>query len=220
MRGLILDGVTAVGKTSVLKHLHDLIDQRHSGTTRLYISEHYTQRVLEDRMERQNLSPTQLAGHASGIIKQLEYFHRQLAVSKFIQNPTGADAYVTVERFLLTYFTADRALLDGYTLRRASSHFRRLARCNIAQIVLVLSDDQLEQNIRSTLVHRNEVWLHYIDRLGGIEAAISSLQASQKRLRELSNMFKRVIPTTELSVDNRSYTQVAQEIYDRIYQQP
>jgi len=47
MRGIIIDGVTASGKTSIIKNLNISLSESKPPMTKFFISEHYTERMLE-----------------------------------------------------------------------------------------------------------------------------------------------------------------------------
>ena len=51
MRGIILDGVSASGKSSILNLVQQRIVKEYPSSTKLFISEHYTQRMLEHKLE-------------------------------------------------------------------------------------------------------------------------------------------------------------------------
>jgi uridine kinase len=46
--GWIIEGVVASGKTTFIKELQQILANKHPARTKVYISEHYTERVLEN----------------------------------------------------------------------------------------------------------------------------------------------------------------------------
>ncbi len=48
INGWIIEGVLASGKTTFIKELQHILANKYPATTKVYISEHYTERILED----------------------------------------------------------------------------------------------------------------------------------------------------------------------------
>jgi len=54
--GWIIEGVVASGKTTFLQELQQILANRHPARTKICISEHYTERILEDKKANGSLS--------------------------------------------------------------------------------------------------------------------------------------------------------------------
>jgi len=52
----IIEGVVASGKTTFIKELQHILADRHPARTKICISEHYTERILEDKKANGSLS--------------------------------------------------------------------------------------------------------------------------------------------------------------------
>ena len=94
MRGIILDGVSASGKSSILALVQQRIVKEYPSSTKLFISEHYTQRMLEHELEAKTLSADHVEQHVDEIIDNLDRYQDMLNKSKFANNPSGAEAFV------------------------------------------------------------------------------------------------------------------------------
>src|SRR5947209_12604938 len=93
MTGLVVEGVVAAGKTTLLGHLQrHLVDLR-PACTRLVLSEHYTERVLEDKRATRMLTPDDVLTHAAGVLQLIESLHALSAGSKLARStPRPVDA--------------------------------------------------------------------------------------------------------------------------------
>ena len=126
-------------------------------STKLFISEHYTQRMLEHALENNTLNSQMVKRHIDQIIDQLQMYQLMLDESKFTMKPSGAQAFVTIERFLLTFLATQsgRALQD-YSLKDVRVQLDKLRQLNITQYIFVLSKDRLRKHIKRTLTHKND----------------------------------------------------------------
>jgi hypothetical protein len=217
MKGIILDGVAAAGKSTVLQHLQTRIVQEKAGTTKLFISEHYTQRVLEDKLHSGQLDASTLAEHIDALIRGLGEYHRMLKSSKFAANPSRAEAYITIERFLLTYFATLPDILESYTLARTKSQFEQLASFGIVHYLLILSPEKIRENVAKTLTHRNEHWAAHIESKGGLEKAIEEYIIWQSKLLDFTKTFENQMRTEVIELKDQSYEEIADRIYEKEY---
>lgn len=217
MKGIILDGVAAAGKSTILQFLQSRITQEKSGSTKIFISEHYTQRVLEDKLHSGQLDATILAQHIDTLIRGLGEYQAMLQNSKFAPNPSRAEAYTTIERFLLTYFATRPNMLEAYTIDRARSQFKQIASFGISHYLVVLSPERIRSNITKTLTHRNEHWAAHIESKGGLEKAVEEYIGWQGLLLGFAKSFEDEIKTEMIDLGNQSYEEIAHQIYEKEY---
>ena len=174
--GLVVEGVVAAGKTTLLSHLQrHLVDLR-PACTKLVLSEHYTERVLEDKRAACTLAPDDVLTHAAGVLQLVESLHALRAGSKFAgSTAANADIVVLVERWMGSHAANLAELgipLPPVTIGRFNDHCCRLHDLGIRFVVLVVPDDDLRGHIEHTLARRNAAWRRYIESLGGLDRAV------------------------------------------------
>jgi hypothetical protein len=218
MKGIILDGVAAAGKSTTLQHLQTKIITEKAGSTKLFISEHYTQRMLEDKLHSGQLTAPLLKEHVDTLIDGLVSYQRMLENSKFAASPSRAEAFVTIERFLLTFFATLPDILQEYGVATAKQQFSALASCGLTHYLIVLSPEKIRANVTQTLTHRNEFWTAHIESKGGLEKAIAEYVDWQTKLLDFARLFEDQIKTEIIELKDQSYEAVADEIYGKVFQ--
>jgi hypothetical protein len=209
MRGIILEGVVAAGKSTVLGYLQRRITTEKAGSTKLFISEHYTQRVLEGKP----ITAEALRKHIDILVHNLSAYQHMLEESPFAAHPSRAEAFVTMERFLLTFFATYPHLLQEYGEDTARQQFRTLARCGLVHYLIVLPPERVRANISQTLTHRNQAWATHLDSMGGLEEAVQKYIEWQAKLITLSRQFQDCIQTEIITLHDQSYESIAEGIY-------
>lgn len=213
MRGIVLEGVSASGKSTVLNLVQKRIFEEYPNSTKLFISEHYTQRMLEDRQ----LTPGQIKRHTEKIIGSLDVYQSMLDRSKFAVKPSNADVFVTIERFLFTFLATQPNIMDGYSVDDIKRQLNRLGDLNVCQYVLVLSEDTLREHVSKTLTHRNDRWLGYIKEKGGVDSIIKDSMQWQESLIKLAARHSDVIKTEVVPVKDWNYEAIADTIFKNEY---
>lgn len=218
MKGIIIEGISASGKSTILSYVQKRLQAEMPHSTKLFISEHYTQRMLEHAMENNTLNSQMVKGHIDKIIDYLQMFQAMLDESKFNLIPSGAEAFVTIERFLLTFLATQsgRAIKD-YSLEDAKVQLAKLRKMNITQYIFVLSKDRLRKHIQRTLTHRNDQWASYIDAKGGIDNMVDESMEWQDNLLSLSESLKQSMPTKKIEITNWDYKKIADTIFNNEY---
>lgn len=173
MKGIIPDGVAAAGKSTTLQYLQTRIIQEKVGSTKLFISEHYTQRMLEGKLHSGELTAPMHKEHIDILIKGLVSYQGMLENSKFAANPSRAEAFTTIERFLLTFFATLPDMLKMYTVETARQQFKQLGSSGFVHYLLVLSPEKIRENVSRTFTHRNASWTTHIEFNGGLEKVIA-----------------------------------------------
>lgn len=217
MKGIVLEGVSASGKSTILRLIQNKILEEYPTSTKLFISEHYTQRMLEHELEAQKLTADHIRNHTNQIIHNLSIYQEMLDRSKFAKQPSGADIFVTLERFLLTFLATHSDKMKSYPLDEANRQFNKLNEMNIRQYLLVLSEQALKEHINRTLSHRNDQWSEYVKKRGGIDGIAKESLEWQNNFLNLIERFGRSIKTEIISIEDWDYEKVADFIYDNEY---
>ncbi|OGY94165.1 MAG: hypothetical protein A2406_01655 [Candidatus Komeilibacteria bacterium RIFOXYC1_FULL_37_11] len=213
MKGIIIDGVVSSGKTSILKHLHRLISEQNPTSTKFFISEHYTERMLEHLKDKGELDGSHIKAHVDQLIHTLASFQSMLDNSKFRDNPKGADLFVTLERFILTHLSSVD-IGDKYSLDEVKAHFEILNKLGVKQVALIIPESRLKENIMSTLQYRNDAWLDYLYSRGGEKEIIEYYINWQNNFLEYINKFKDIIDTLVIEVKDQDYLQYSNTIFN------
>lgn len=204
MKGIIIDGVAASGKTSILKNLNKSLVEIRPTMTKFFISEHYTERMLEHLKESGKLNGTYISNHVDKIINILQQFQNMLSESKFGNNPGGADLLVVLERFILTHL-ASLNIEDEYKNEIVESHFKVLNSLGIKQIALVVPDEYLKERIMSTINYRNPAWKEYLFSKGGETEILKYYSDWQNKFLHYLNKYKHIIDTMVIEVRDTNY---------------
>lgn len=218
MKGIIIKGISASGKSSVLRHVQKRLQDEMPHSTKLFISEHYTQRMLEHALENHTLDSQMVKGHIDKLIGYLQMYQSMLNESKFALNPSRAEAFVTIERFLLTFpATYSGRFLIDYSLEEAKVQLTKLGRMNITQYILVLSKDRLRKHLQRTLTHRNDKWVAYLAANGGLDKMVDESIEWQDNLLRLSESLKQSISTRIIEITSWDYRKIADTIFNNEY---
>lgn len=172
LRGLVLEGVSGIGKSTLIEALRrdpDLIPPR---ATFVFVSEHYTERVLEDDRGSRTLTPTQAFRHTDGLLRWIRTLAALKTGSKFADREGNAEIVVIVERWTGSML-ANLATDAGRTV--SAPHARGLARQVEAlralgletMLLLASREDELSELLTEAGRSRNEVWKQYLAGLGG-----------------------------------------------------
>ena len=216
MKGIIIDGVASSGKTSILKHLHAKISEKYPSSTRFFMSEHYTERMLEHLKERGDLTGIHIKDHMESIIGTLKNFQEMLDKSKFVNNPKGANMFVTLERFILTHM-ASINMENQYSLQDARSHFEALGKMGFKQVLLVIPEPNFKDKIMSTLVHRNEAWKEHLYSRGGENEIVSYYMNWQENFLNHAKKFQDAIDTLVVEVKDDDYAKYSDIIFNNCF---
>lgn len=214
MKGVIIDGVVASGKSSIIKYLQEELVKTYPQRSKFFLSEHYTERILEGLKENGSLTAKKTKQHIQDILETLQRYNEMLENSKFTGNPKNAELILVIERFILTHLTSlkDRR---GYSLKEAQQQFLLAKKFNIRQIVLVIPEKDLKERIMSTICYRNDNWRNYLDSNGNETQIVRNYCQWQNRLKEYASKFKGFIETTIIETKHTDYKQYAREIFEK-----
>lgn len=184
MQGYIIEGVIGAGKSSLLSAIEKEIGERFSGTTRVVLTEHYTDRLFENERREGTATFTQGLEHCEEIARHLVWLADIKYSSKFSDVGGRAAVSVLIERFVGTqvaHHVVDRDL-DHEETNRCESLLRSLAEVGIESVVLEVEPSVLAESIRSTREHRPESWSNYLDSIGNEDEVLEYFTAWQDRL--------------------------------------
>lgn len=216
MKGIIIDGVAASGKTTILKQIHSEIIEVKPSMTKLFVSEHYTERMLEHLKESGKLDGFYIKNHIDKIIQTMAIYQEMLNNSKFNNDPKGADIFVTLERFILTHLSSMN-IEDKYSLDEAKYHFQALNKLGIKQIALVIPEVKLKERIMSTLEYRNDKWKEYLFSKGGEKEILEYYVDWQNKFLYYIDKFNSIIDTLVIKVEDNNYIKYSNVIWDKIF---
>lgn len=217
MKGIILEGVSASGKSTILNLIQKRIIEEYPSSTKFFISEHYTQRMLEHEAEAEALTSELVKRHVEKIIRNLNTYQTMLDRSKFATRPSGAEAFVTIERFLFTFLATQSNHLEDYLAIDIEHQLNKLSKMNIRQYILTLSKERLKEHIDRTLTHRNAQWADYVYKKGGVDGIVEQSMKWQGNLVELVDKYKHVIDTKIIPIKDWNYEMIADTIFNNEY---
>jgi len=184
MKGYIIEGVVGAGKSTLLQAIeHELIEQ-YEGSSRLVLTEHYTDRLFEDARRKGEATFAEGLEHCEEIARRVVWLADIQYTSKFADVRGRASMHVLVERFVGTqvaHHVRHRELTPAEA-NRAESLLRSLAEVGIESIVFEVDLEVLAETIHATRKHRIESWSHYLESIGDEKEVVEYFTAWQKRL--------------------------------------
>lgn len=209
MRGIIIDGVAGSGKTTIIKSLNQRIFEKEPLASRIFLSEHYTQRILENPDGQIKPTKDRINNHIENIISSLEMFQAMLIGSKFADDPGQADLFVVLERFVLTHLTS---LPESYGLNEATQHLQKLSSLNFIQIALITPEEMMTERVLSTFKYRNDKWKDYLYSIGNEEEIVKYYLDWQRKFLSYVDLCKNSISTFVIEIKNNNFDSYAQKI--------
>jgi len=204
--GWIIEGVVASGKTTFIKELQQILANRHPARTKVYISEHYTERVLENEKAKRSLTAQATIGLASNIVEELEGIASWKSKSKFCHNQDNAVIDSTLERFLGSHHanlqTRNLWFPNSQDEARIIDIYNRLEILGFSVVILKLPDSLISQAVASTKLYRNTAWSQYLKTIGNDEEVGSYYLNWQNKLLDFYNTLSEHIEIKILMVDS------------------
>ncbi|MGE5653255.1 MAG: hypothetical protein ACM3ZQ_03155 [Bacillota bacterium] len=166
---LIVDGIIATGKTTLIAQLQR--EPRYlERPTKLLISEHVTERVLEGRRPTTDNRLALL----DKTLQSIENLSSILEDSKFAGSRQHAPAAI-LERFHLTHAANDTCFVPYLELEA------RMRLLGAYLVFLYHRPETLATAIDETRLSRGDHWCRYLDSFGGYQGAIAHFQHLQDR---------------------------------------
>ena len=205
INGWIIEGVVASGKTTFIRELQYVLATKHPSRTKIYISEHYTERVLEDKKAKFSLKVRDTISLALGFVEELEGIASWKSESKFNQNQGNAIIDSTLERFLGSHYANLKALDLWHSTSDEDSEiidiYKRLQALGFSVVILKLPDSLIAQAIVNTKRYRNANWHKYLETIGNEQQVISYYLNWQNNLFEFYNRLYNFIEVKTIVVD-------------------
>ncbi len=205
INGLIIEGVVASGKTTFIKELQHILVDKHPARTKIYIGEHYTERILENEKAKGSLTAKATIDLASKIVEELESIAAWKSESKFCHNQGNAVIDSTLERFLGSHYANLKALNLWHSNSQDESKiidiYNRLEILGFSIVILKLPDSLISQAVMSTKLCRNTGWSQYLKTIGNDEEVESYYLNWQNKLLEFYNTLSKHIEIKILMVD-------------------
>jgi hypothetical protein len=201
IRGVIIEGLSTTGKTSVFSAIKRLHSQTHRGEkTIIAISEHYSQvlhsyqGVLRTMDQEEHI---QLLKRHVDYIEQQHHWIHSLGHTK----PANGIFYL-LERFHLNHRAAFGCSAEIERLEQ------RLSRLNARCVLLTLSAAAVEPRYVDS---RSAAWKSYVmENHASAAAACQKFEEDQEKLRLCAQQSP--IPTLEINTDEADWDRYAQQI--------
>ena len=203
----IIEGVSGAGKSCLLNALQKLFVTHYPKATKLFISEHFTQRSLEHLRDGKSLASSAIEESLDATLSVLEGFDQRLNQSKFAHNPMLLQG--SIERFHLTYLT------EGWIdLKLGKKIATRLSKLECQQVILKIPPSLIEERIFSTVKYRNVEWEKYLSSLGSKKEVTTYFSKWQERLHAYAQVMEKFIPTLYLDTKEQNWNTLAKTLYD------
>ena len=205
MTGILLEGVVASGKTSVIRAIEQQTPWRSRGC-KLVLSEFYTERANE-HLRTRNAESYRVLMEKN--LRLLEAAHQIEVTSPQLSPGTGHDMAYMVERFHLTNAIsyADEQF-DAY--EDIDRHLGRL-RCGL--VLLVVDEMMIGPRLAEVYRERTQAWREYQDRLqsrvGDLGRHYVARQRAYRAGAEWSALESIVVNTTD-----KNWSRCAEEVLD------
>ncbi|MFJ7936505.1 hypothetical protein [Sporosarcina sp. NPDC096371] len=200
-RGIILEGYSNAGKTSVLKSLKQLQACDDAERSVIVLSEHYSQILHKVNGELKWLSREEhleLLKERVAMLKKLNNWAREIGQSS--QRSKGL--FFILERFHLNHRVAFSHSISDEIKQLEAELFEMGARCTL----LTVSPHNIEQRISSR--NPNE-WVGKTEQ--EMKMACDLLLEQQQAYRRQAE--NSIIPTIEINTDNKDWESYAKQIY-------
>ncbi|WKT78864.1 hypothetical protein [Lysinibacillus fusiformis] len=199
-RGIILEGYSNAGKTSVLKALKQLHSNEGAERSVIVLSEHYSQVLHKINGELKLLSRDehlQVLRERVTMLKMLNKWSREVG-----QTQRSKGLYFILERFHLNHRVAFSHSISDEIKELEAQLFEMGAKCTL----LTVSPENLEQRISSRNPHEWEG-----KTLKEMKLACELLLEEQQAYRRQAG--NSIIPTIEINTDNKDWESYAKQIF-------
>jgi hypothetical protein len=214
INGWIIEGVVASGKTTFIQELQQILANKYPARTKVYISEHYTERILEDQKANRSLTAQSTIDLAGNILEELEDIARWKSESKFCNHEGNAIINSTLERFLRSHYANLKIMNLWYPNPQDESKiidiYHRLEVLGFSVVILKLPDSLISQAVASTKLYRNTAWSQYLEAIGNDEEVGSYYLNWQNKLFEFYNTLSEHIEIKILMIPIHSQDQYSE----------
>lgn len=226
MIGVVLEGVTGSGKTRLVGHLQRLLAAGAPSNTKVFLGEHYTERMLEHLQEAGTLAPKAVFAHLHEMLGILEPLRAAKQRSKFRERAGNTTVLVIVERFALgriagmqlrdpAAWALTPALVDSI-----DALYRRADGFGLRRIVMRVAPEAIRERVLSTRRHRNAAWSEHLAGQGDDEAIVARYTREQRLLLQMSEALS-VVQPVYVDVagvwDDAEYARTAEALVHRFF---
>lgn len=189
MTTIVVDGISASGKTTLMAALQQRMLDTRRNYSKLVLSEHLTERWLEGGAP----DSAAVEAHVARLLRLAADLQQLYSDGPFAGTPQVLS--VLIERLFLTLIT--RGLLaPDFAARQAPL----IERVRLHGVLLVVPPAEIEERIAGSLEHRNPKWAEYIASLGGTRSAVDHFALQQQRMIAASDDLRRYMPTQVIEV--------------------
>lgn len=191
MSVVLIDGVSASGKSVALQNLQRMYAKTLPNYSKWIITEHLTERYFEGKA----ISEAAVEQHIQSILNAVQHFKALHSGSPFSEKAAVFTVYI--ERLLLSFYS--RNLLQEHTL----GHLAKLcSQLEGTHYLLTIPPGKFKERLADTLERRNPLWSAYIhNTLGGLDQAVVHFQKQQDALLRghaiLSKYMKAIVITVD-----------------------
>ena len=205
MSGLIIEGVCASGKTTILNKLIKRPSYV-SKQNKIQLNEYLTERIIENL----NPSPQQRVDLLKDYVDMISKAHNNFNRSRFkdVVNSYIKPCYI-LERF---HFTHGVEVGDFYPFKKIDYDLNNL---DFKVIILTMDEDIIKERINDTFQRRPKTWYNYVMSFGGLDGAANKYIMMQRKLLELSK--ESILPIHVIDTSKglwEDYVNEAEEIWD------
>jgi hypothetical protein len=214
IRGLIIEGISGAGKTTVLNRLR-LMLARIPQEAHVVLTQQYTQRLVEHLGPKKR--PEDVVALLSDLLLPLETWSRRFEASVFADHPrrqTVEFTYVIETFHLNNLIEGGFAFDDDFRMidRRVAALGARMA------FLWIPVEDIRERSIESTRRHRGPKWLGYQEALApDVDALTELYRRRQDRLLAMAKEGR--VPIQIIDTRDIDWDRIAEDVY-RVWQEP
>lgn len=227
MLGVIIEGTTGSGKTRLAGHLQRVLAAGAPSNTKLFIGEHYTERVLEHLQEAGTLVPATVLAHLHQLLAVLEPLRAAKQQSKFRGRAGNTTVLVVMERFLLGRIANMRVrnrehwTLTPDLVAAIAELYRRADECGLRRVILRIAPEAIRERVLSTRHHRNAAWRDFLLAQGDDDAVVQRYVSEQDILLEAAEELRSIVHPVYVEVsggwDDSAYASAAEDLVRRFF---
>ncbi len=184
MSVVIVDGISASGKTMFIKSVQETLYKECPNYSKLILTEHLTERFFEGKI----IKTEDVTKHVLKILEAVALIKSFKEGGRFSDNEKILNIYI--ERLFLTLMS--RGLLDISFFKKNS---RLIERLQIKSILLYIPEELILHRLQNTLSHRNERWKNFLLSFGSLEKASLHFLKQQKKMHSLQRKLSPYIET-------------------------
>lgn len=173
----------------MLRTLQSMVNDSCPNFTKVYLTEHLTERYFE------STSPTvadvhEHVAHVLQVVRDLQSLQRSGPFSANSKMLT-----ITIERLFLTFASRNLLTTDFFV-----EHSGLIDALELKNLLLVVPNELIVDRIVISMQHRNQGWINYISRLGGVPGAVTHFRQQQDAMLRASDTLAAYMPVYQLII--------------------